>query len=77
MITIEEIAHVDADGRLTLSVPPSVAPGEHRVVLSIDEAARPIADEVTQDDPIYRLADLAEPMGSLTNGDIDRLVYGG
>ena len=28
------------------------------------------------DDPLYHLADLAEPMGRLTNKDIDAAVYG-
>jgi prevent-host-death family protein len=31
---------------------------------------------VAKDDPIFRLDELAEPIGPLTNGEIDRLVYG-
>lgn len=77
MITIEETAFVDADGRLTLTVPPSIAPGEHRVVLRIEERADPSPASASTEDPIYRLADLAEPMGSLDNPAIDRLIYGG
>ena len=29
------------------------------------------------DDPIFRLHELAEPIGPLTNADIDRAIYGG
>ena len=36
-----------------------------------------IKTHVSDDDPIFRLAELAEPMGVLTNEEIDRLVYGG
>lgn len=32
---------------------------------------------VFDDDPIFRLAELAEPMGLLTNEQIDQFVYGG
>ena len=38
MITIEETIVVDADGRATLTLPPSVKPGPHRAVLQVDEA---------------------------------------
>ena len=31
---------------------------------------------VAKDDPIFRLDELAEPIGPLTNTEIDRLVYG-
>ena len=31
--------------------------------------------KIRSDDPIYRLGELAEPMGSLTNEEIDRIVY--
>ena len=37
MITIEETIVVDADGRATLTLPPSVKPGPHRAVLQVDE----------------------------------------
>lgn len=39
MITIEETIVVDADGRATLTLPPSVKPGPHRAVLQVDEAS--------------------------------------
>ncbi|HEY5706853.1 MAG TPA: type II toxin-antitoxin system prevent-host-death family antitoxin [Terrimicrobiaceae bacterium] len=32
--------------------------------------------EIAQDDPIFRLDELAEPIGPLTNAEIDALVYG-
>jgi prevent-host-death family protein len=31
---------------------------------------------IPEDDPIFRLDELAEPIGPLTNAEIDRLVYG-
>jgi prevent-host-death family protein len=31
---------------------------------------------VAEDDPIFRLDELSEPIGPLTNTEIDRLVYG-
>ena len=31
---------------------------------------------IAKDDPIFRLDELAEPIGPLTNTEIDRLVYG-
>jgi len=31
---------------------------------------------IAEDDPIFRLDQLSEPIGPLTNGEIDRLVYG-
>jgi hypothetical protein len=37
MKTIETTATVSADGTLTAPVPPDIPPGEHRVVLVIEE----------------------------------------
>jgi hypothetical protein len=37
MKTIETIANVSPDGKLTVQLPPDVPPGEHKVVLVIDE----------------------------------------
>lgn len=31
---------------------------------------------IAEDDPIFRLDELAEPIGPLTNAEMDRLVYG-
>jgi prevent-host-death family protein len=38
----------------------------------------PLREEQTiaEDDPIFRLDELAEPIGPLTNAEIDALVYG-
>jgi prevent-host-death family protein len=33
-------------------------------------------ESVREDDPIFRLDELAEPIGPLTNAQIDALVYG-
>ena len=41
MITIEETIVVDAEGRATLTLPPSVKPGPHRAVVQVDEAPAP------------------------------------
>jgi len=35
--TITTIATVTADGKVTLQLPPDIAPGEHQIVLVIDE----------------------------------------
>ncbi len=44
MQTIETTATVMPDGTLTVSVPPTIAPGVHRVVVVIDETtAAPVA----------------------------------
>ena len=39
----------------------------------------PVAPDAapTADDPIFRLHELAEPIGPLTNEDMDRAIYGG
>lgn len=37
MKTITTIATVTADGKVTLQLPPDITPGEHKVVLVIDE----------------------------------------
>jgi hypothetical protein len=38
MRTIETVATIDADGTLTAKLPPDIEPGQHRVVVVIDEA---------------------------------------
>ena len=40
-------------------------------IVPIDSATAPSAD-----DPIFRLHELAEPIGPMTNREIDRAVYG-
>ncbi|MGV0028151.1 hypothetical protein [Phormidesmis priestleyi] len=37
MRTIETTATITEDGQLTLQVPPDILPGQHRVVVVIDE----------------------------------------
>ena len=52
MRTIEVTARVNEDGTLTVRVPPDVTPGEHRVVLVIEEQvarAATIADAGSAD----------------------------
>lgn len=39
MRTIETTATITEDGQLTLQVPPDLAPGQHRVVVVIEERA--------------------------------------
>jgi hypothetical protein len=43
MITIEATATVEEDGKLTVRVPPEIEPGEHQVVVIIDEVHRTVA----------------------------------
>ncbi len=40
MRTIETVVTVDEHGMATLRMPPDVTPGEHKVVVVIDEATR-------------------------------------
>ncbi len=42
MRTIETKAIVEADGTLTVQLPPEVTPGEHQVVLVIEEVVSPM-----------------------------------
>ena len=37
MITIETTATIEPDGKLIIQLPPDIAPGEHHIVLVIDE----------------------------------------
>jgi hypothetical protein len=41
MRTIETKAIVEADGKMTVQIPPEVTPGEHQVVVVIEEAVSP------------------------------------
>ncbi len=41
MKTIQTIATVSADGRLTIQLPADIAPGEHQIVLVIEEQLSP------------------------------------
>lgn len=52
MRTFETTANVSEDGTLTISLPPDVAPGPHRVVVVIDEAHRKEQDTDLADFPV-------------------------
>ncbi len=43
MRTIETIALIEPDGKLILQLPPDVSPGQHRVVVVIEE--QPISEK--------------------------------
>ncbi len=44
MRTIETTATVAEDGKLTIQIPPDIEPGEHKVVLVIEE--QPVKKEI-------------------------------
>ena len=44
MRTIETTAVIEPDGKLILQLPPDIPPGEHRIVLVIDETAVSLPD---------------------------------
>ena len=52
MRTIETTATVAEDGTLSVRVPPDIQPGEHRVVVVIDEDALAQAEEPPEDIPV-------------------------
>ncbi|MBW4695134.1 MAG: hypothetical protein KME27_25570 [Lyngbya sp. HA4199-MV5] len=54
MRTIETTATITADGQLTLQVPPDLSPGQHRVVLVIDEQLESSLSQ-PQPDPLIGL----------------------
>lgn len=66
MRTIETRATVRPDGTLVANVPPDVAPGEHRVVLVLEDTAT--APSSTLDLPIFDLG--SWPDGSLRREDL-------
>lgn len=39
VITIEAIATVSSDGKVTIQLPPTIPPGEYKLVLVIDEVS--------------------------------------
>ena len=51
MITIQTQVTVDEQGMATLRLPPVVAPGQHDVVLVIEEARAPTKKSIRQDLP--------------------------
>jgi hypothetical protein len=48
MKTIETIATVTADGKITVQLPPDIPAGEHRVVVMIDEQPLPKKTETKE-----------------------------
>ncbi len=53
MRTIETTATVAPDGTLTVQVPPDVPPGQHRVVLVIDEQPAQQREKGEFDFPVH------------------------
>lgn len=52
MKTIETTATVSAEGTLTVRVPSDIPPGEHRVVLVIEEQPSPVEHRPPLDFPV-------------------------
>ncbi len=55
MKTIETTATVADDGSLILKMPPEIAPGEHKVVVVIDEATLGTKQQQSLDIPVMHL----------------------
>ena len=55
MRTIEIMTTVGPDGTLTTHVPTDISPGEHRVVLVIEEKPRARAERLPLDFPVHDL----------------------
>ncbi|WP_017318037.1 hypothetical protein [Mastigocladopsis repens] len=51
MKTIETIATVTADGKITVQLPPDIPAGEHKVVVVIDEKLLPKKTETQEKRP--------------------------
>jgi hypothetical protein len=49
MITLEEMLFVNSDGQATVTLPPAVKPGVHRVVMHVDET--PLTPETAAKPP--------------------------
>lgn len=52
MRTIEAKAIVSEDGKLTIQLPPDIPPGEHRIVLVIEELISSHEEADTKDFPV-------------------------
>jgi hypothetical protein len=46
MKSIQTAATVSVDGKLTIQLPPSIPPGEHRVLLVIDDGEVPLKTRI-------------------------------
>ena len=55
MRTIETTAWVAEDGTLTIQVPPDIPPGNHAVVVVIEEQAAPVAENEPDPEASARL----------------------
>ena len=72
MITIEATAVVGPDGRVVLTLPASVTPGPHRVVLMVEETA----PEPSGDDPLAGLIGAFSGGPGTTGRDAEAVLYG-
>ena len=61
MKTIETIATVTADGKITLQLPADIPPGEHQVVVIIDE--KPLVEKAQTKEKLPPLKFSAYPVG--------------
>lgn len=61
MKTIETTVTVTADGKLTVQLPPDVPPGEHQIVLVIDEKLLPEKSVTKENRPLLKFS--AYPVG--------------
>lgn len=69
MTTLETKATVTPDRKLTVEVPPEIQPGEHRVVLMIDDRLTAADKKPPLDFPSYP-AGLADSSSTLRREDI-------
>jgi hypothetical protein len=78
MKAIETTAVLDEAARIVPREPLRERPsGEFRIILLIEDAdAQPAPALEENKDGLLALATHAEPMGALSNQEIDRLVYG-
>ena len=79
MKAIERTAILDEAARIVPQEPlPEIPPGQFRVILLLDDPAlgSPLPSGGTEEG-LVALARHAEPMGMISNRDMDRLVYGG
>ncbi len=78
MKAIETTATLDEAARIVPRQPLGERPsGEFRVILLIEEGEARSAPQIAQSkEGLLALARHAEPMGTLSNKEIDRLVYG-
>jgi hypothetical protein len=74
MITIEKTAVVDSSGRLTVSVPDTVAPGTHEVVVIIRDVAEQPAH--AGGDPFGELAGAYVGEAEATGRNAEEILYG-